>query len=125
MMLANGPRNDAVAALIDLADTVAAAADLDEAARRSVNNEREVGNPDWVICYAVLRSNTMLPAPLLQQIRDTVLALDLYSGLTKHLVLNALDGHHLGVRGFHPETPPSPPQLLLGQVATAAPAGFF
>jgi hypothetical protein len=56
-------------ALNDLADQVAAAADLDDAAHADVAFDIEVGDPDIAIYQALLATRKSLPADLLQRIR--------------------------------------------------------
>lgn len=56
--------------VVDLADRVAAAADLDDQARGRVTFELDYGDSDHAICIAVLETRTPLPADLLQHISD-------------------------------------------------------
>lgn len=80
----------AASVLNDLADQVAAAANLDDAARRNVDFDLEVGDPEFAISDALLATRTPLPTPLLARIREGV-NLGWYQDATRRLVLDALD----------------------------------
>lgn len=82
--------SDAASALNDLADEVAAAADLDDAARRGVDFSLEVSDPELAICDALIDAKTPLPAGLLKRIRAGV-EIGRYHGATRDEVIAALD----------------------------------
>jgi hypothetical protein len=80
-----------LADLGDFADQVAAAADLDEDARRTVAFDLEVGDPEWAICDAVLATKSPLPLEMLQRIRRDLLTGKWFSGDTRQLIADAID----------------------------------
>ncbi len=73
----------------DLADRVAAAADLDDQARGRVQFDLAYSDADVAICDALLATRKPLPADLLSSIRDA--AGRWYFGATRTLVLDAID----------------------------------
>jgi hypothetical protein len=73
----------------DLADQVAAAADLDDQARGRVQFDLDWGDADVAICDALLATRTPLPNDLLTAIRDR--APNWYFDATLKLVLDAID----------------------------------
>lgn len=79
----------AARALNDLADQVAAAAELDDGARRNVLFDLEFGDAACAICDALLATRSPLPAHLLKRIRDGVTD-GWYDGSIRDLVLHAL-----------------------------------
>jgi len=80
-----------LAGLADFADQVAAAADLDDAARREVAFDLEVGDPEWAICDAVLATKSPLPVEMLRRIREDLLTDHWYSVDTEQLIADAVD----------------------------------
>lgn len=75
--------------LLDLADQVATAADLDTQSRRNVEFDLEVGDPEFAISNALLATRTPLPLRLLKRIRKGV-EMGWYRATTRKLVLDAL-----------------------------------
>lgn len=73
----------------DLADQVAAAADLDDQARGRVQFALNYSDADVAICDALLATRTPLPNKLLDQVRAG--AKSWYRGATLKLVLDAID----------------------------------
>lgn len=71
-MAADAARVASVMALNDLADQVAAAADLNADDRTAVDFDIEVGDPAIAIFEALMGTRTPLPAPLLQRIQDGI-----------------------------------------------------
>ena len=68
-----GPRPyDPAMDVVDLADQMAAAADLNDQARGRVEMELEFGDAEYVICICLLETRTPFPAALLAQIRARV-----------------------------------------------------
>lgn len=95
-MTASDAQTAAGRALNDLADEVAAAADLDGSARRNVEFDLEFDDAASAICDALLSTRTALPADLLKRIQEGVSA-GWYDGSTRDLVLHALcrqEGRH-------------------------------
>lgn len=97
-MGASNAETAAAQALNDLADQVAAAADLDDDARRNVDFDRQFDDAASAICDALLATITPLPLHLLRRIRQGVEA-GWYEGSIRDLVLHALrrqEGHRRG-----------------------------